>query len=247
MYVRVKKEEKEYYSYVFAHFQLDYMPQHVVFDPVENKFDLVASFSQSSGGHRQIGFMNENEKDFVFKKELDLNVGVVKKCAGYAWLVEDINLLNDICDGKPVDQKYKNLAVEMNQTIDPDAWNEVVTKQDADDMMEHVGGFHDWYLTSISANSDPYEGELISTVQLKFRSQAAFDVLVEFEGAYIQYNFCPANRIYLSSIVLDGDLVYWVDGEEDLSVDDVKNYDHVVGNKLRWKFVLKEKCDWQNF
>ena len=243
MYVRVEYKGKSYYSYVFAYFKYDYMDQYVVFDSIDNKFDIVSYFSLKSNGHRQIGFMNENEDNFVYVKELNLNMGLVEKCAGYPWIIENVNLIKDIEEGNPIDIEYINIAKNMNLTINPDAWNEVETKEDAEDMMNHVGGFHDWYLVGIEAKSDPYDCDFISKVQLKFTSQAAFDVLVEFDGAYIKYNFCSANRIYLSTVIVD-EYVYWIDGEENVDLKYIEDYQYIQGNKLRWKFILKDKHSW---
>ncbi len=241
MYVRINYQNKIYYSYVFAHFECDYMPQYVVYDSVDEKFDIIAHLSEKCGGHRQVGFMNENEKDFIYRKELNLNMGLVKKCAGYSWLIENADLINDIKEGKPINKDYVRIAKEMNSTIDPDAWNEVVTEEDAEDMMNHVGGFHDWYLVGIEGKSDPYDCFVDSKLQLRFTSQAAFDVLLEFEGGiYIKYGFYSANRIYLSSIIINDEQKYWVDGEEDLKFESIEQYQYIQANKLRWKFILKE-------
>ena len=245
MYVRIKYQNKIYYSYVFAHFECDYMPQYVVYDPVDDKFDIVAYFSKKCDGHRQVGFMNENENDFVYKKELKLNMGLVNKCAGYSWLIENVDLIKDIEEGKPISEEYVRIAKEMNSTIDPDAWNEVVTEEDAEDMMNHVGGFHDWYLVGMECKSDPYDCFVDSKLQLRFTSQAAFDVLLEFEGGiYVKYGFYSSNEIYLSSIVFNKEHKYWVDGEEELNFEDIEQYQYIQGNKLRWKFILKEKENW---
>lgn len=243
MYVRVEYKGKKYYSYVFAYFQYDYMDQYIVYDNIDNKFEIVPYFSKKCDGHRQIGLMNENEKDFIKKSELNLNMGIVYKCAGYPWLINNPKLIKDIEEGKEIDLEYTNLAKQMNSTIDPDKWNEVKTKDDAEDMMNHVGGFHDWYLISIEASSNPYSCDNVSKVRLKFTSQAAFDVLVEFDGAYIKYNFCWANRIYLSTLIVD-EYVYWVDGEEDVDLKYIEDYNYIQGNALRWKFILKEEHDW---
>lgn len=245
MYVRVLYQNKEYYSYVFGYFQLDYMDHYIVYDPIDNKFDIVAYFSKSSNGHRQIGFMNENEDDFIKLNELKLNLGTVYKCSGYPWLINNPSLINDINDGKTIDLEYVKLAKDMNSTINPDSWNEIITKEDADDMMYHVGGFHDWYLVAIEGNNDPYDCEIDSKLTLRFTSQAAFDVLLEFEqGIYIKYSFESNNRIYLSSIVLDDNHKYWVDGDEDLSISDLDNYEYIQGNKMRWKFILNPNKEW---
>lgn len=244
MYVRVEYQGKSYYSYVFAYFSYDYMPQYVVYDPIDEKFDIVAYFSKKCDGHRQIGCMNEIEKDFVRKLELELNRGVVNNCAGYSWLIENVDLIKAIEEGKEISEEYVNLAKEMNATIDPDKWNEIINEDDAENMMNHVGGFHDWYLVSINAISNPYGYEDDCKVQLKFNSQAAFDVLLEFDSAYIKYSFCPFNRIYLSSVIIANGNIYWVDGEEELEISDIEHYNYIQGNKLKWKFVLKEENDW---
>lgn len=46
MYVRVEYKGRTYYSYVFAYFDFDYMPQYVVYNQIDNKFDIVAYFSK---------------------------------------------------------------------------------------------------------------------------------------------------------------------------------------------------------
>ena len=62
MYVRVHYLNKIYYSYVFMHFEVDYMPHVVVYDSIDNKFEVVSVLSKSIDGVRQVGYMNEKEK-----------------------------------------------------------------------------------------------------------------------------------------------------------------------------------------
>lgn len=245
MIVRVQHQGKAYYSYVFAHFEIDYMPQYIVYDMEEKMFKVVEYFTKSCNGNRQIGFINESEKDYIFQKELNLNIGIVRKCAGYSWLIENVSLINNIIEKKPINEKYKAIATELNLTIDPDAWNEVITQEDAEDMMNHVGCFHDWYLLKMEAVSNPYSCEEEAKLQLRFTSQGAFDALVEFEqGITINYSFCNANRIYLSSIVFNDGHIYWLNGDEELTEEDINSFDYIQANKLRWKFVLKENHNW---
>ena len=111
--------------------------------------------------------------------------------------------------------------------------------------LNHVGGFHDWYLIRITSISDYIDPNVDVKVQLKFTSQAAFDCLLEFEGStYIKYCLGSCNRIYLSSIVMDDKYKYCVDGEEELDINDIAHYSYFRGKKMRWKFVLKEENDW---
>ena len=244
MYARVEYKGKTYYSYVFAYFNYDYMPHYVVYDPIDDKFDIIAYFSKKCDGHRQIGLMNEHEDDFVRKSKLTINMGEINKCAGYKWLMEDASNLKAIEEGKLLDEKYVSLAKQLNATIDPDKWNEVTNEKQAMDMDEHTGGLHDWYLVSINAVSDPYSCDKEATLTLKFTSQAAFDVLLQFEGGIgINYGFGMYNRIYSSSVIFHNDKVYWVENDE-FDIEDLHRYSRISGDKLRWKFVVKEENDW---
>ena len=245
MIARIQYKGKVYYSYVFAQFQYDYMNKSVVFDSANNHFEIVDYFSQKCYGHRQVGLIDERTPDFVEKHKLTINCGCINNCSGYSWLMENVDLLRDIEMGIAIDEQYNKLAKEMNSTIDPDKWNEVLTKDDAQNMMNHVGDFHDWYLTTITWKSNPVDPEIDNTITLRFESQAAFDTLVQFEGGTI-LNYClsPCNRIYLSSIVFDENCIYWVDGDEGLKLRDIEGHEYVKGNKLRWKFVVKDEDDW---
>ena len=244
MYARIEYKGKVYYSYVFAYFKYDYMPRYVVYDPIDKRFDIVAYFSAKCDGRRQIGLMNEHEYGFVRNPKLTINMGEINDCVGYPWLIEDAEVLKSIESSGLADEKYIKLAEEMNAGIDPDKWNEITNEDEAEDMMNHTGGFHDWYLISITAKSNPYSCEEAATVQLKFNSQAAFDTILEFEDCIcIDFAFGMYNRIYSSSVIFKDDMVYWVDSDE-VDFNCIKKYSSIRAKKLRWKFVVKEENDW---
>ena len=244
MYARVKYKGKDYYSYVFAYFNYDYMPHYVVYDSIGEKFDIVACFSSKCNGHRQIGLIDEHEDDFVKKEKLNINMGEIKGCSGYSWLIEDIEVLKNIEKSNQIDEKYTKLAKEMNASIDSDKWNDITNEYEAEDMMMHTGGFHDWYLISITAVSNPYSCEEEATLKLKFNSQAAFDTILEFKGCIdINFSFETYNRIYSSSVVFKDGMIYWMDNDE-VDLERMREYSYIGAKNLRWKFVLKEENDW---
>lgn len=244
MIARIQYQGKVYHSYVFAYFEHDYMPQYLVYDMIDNKFDIIANFSKKCDGKRQVGLLNENEKDFTVKyKELELNIGLVRKFKSYSWL--ELSLINDIYASNEIDSKFKELAMKMNETIDPNGWNEVLNEEDANEFMEHVGCFHDMYLIGMNAVSDYLDFQNEAKLQLRFHSQGAFDVLVEFEGAIdVNYTWVTCNRIYLSSIVFKEPNIYWLDGSDELTAIDINDYSYISGQKLRWKFILSEEDEW---
>lgn len=242
MYVRVEYNNKKYYSYVFGRFELNYMNYYIVYDSIENRFETIALFSKKVDGHRQIGIMNELKDEFIYKDELILDNDSLKKCFGYPWLINNQNLLKDIINGKTINEKYLSFAKSKNITLDPDIWNEISSEKTVNDLMNQVGDFHDWYLINANLISNPYDYDQVSKLQLKFSSEAAFNLLLEFEKPYIKYNFSGSNRINLSSIVIDK-YIYWIKGDTN-NLKELDKYDYFRGNKLKWKFVLKEENDW---
>ena len=241
MYVRVKYQNKKYYSYVFAHFEYDYMPYCVVFNNEENKFEIVSNLSKKSGGVRQIGYMNESEEGFIKKREMNINLGVIRKCFGYPWLINNEELLRSIEEGLNIDEEYLKLAKEMNESIDKDAWNNVENEIDAEFFMEHVGAFHDSYLVGIEGFFNDLDLETPGSLKLRFTTGGEFDVLVEFIGSVkVKYLFTTCNRIYLSSVIFFNNSVYWVDGNDELTSVDIEDYDYISSEKLRWKFIEKD-------
>ena len=240
MIARVKYNGKTYNSYVFAYFEYDYMPQYLVYNTEDDKFEIVSNFSEKCNGHRQIGLLNENENSFIYKSELQLNKGTIKKFKGYSWV--DNTLINDIENGNKIENEYHDVAKKMNNNINLDSWNEVLTPSDAEDFMNHVGCFHDMYFIGMNCIADYLDIENEAKLQLHFHSQGPFDVVVEFKGAIdIKYTFITCNRIYLSSIVFKHPNIYWLDGNDELSEADINDYDYISGQKLSWKYILKDE------
>jgi hypothetical protein len=220
------------------------MPHYVVYNPIDEKFDIVAYFSKKCDGHRQIGLMDEHEDGFIRKNKIIINMGEINECVGYPWIIEDASVLKDIEQENQIDEKFVTLAKEMNASINPSKWNEVTNEYEAENLMNHTGGFHDWYLISITAISNPYTCEQEATLQLKFNSQAAFDTILEFEGSIdINFSFEMYNRIYSSSVIFKDGRVYWVDNDE-FDLECIRKYNYISAKKLRWKFILKEENDW---
>lgn len=240
---RIQYLGNTYYSYVFAHFEVFYRNQYVVYNPIDNKFEIVQIFGDNGYGHRQIGLINEHENGFISHEDITLNMGVANHVRGYAWMIEQIK---NIEEGKDLPEELVSKVKEMNASIDPDKWNEVTTEDDVEDMMNHTGGFHDQYWVEIKGVSDDVDPEVNSKLQIRFTSQGPFDVLVEFEGSiYMNIGFYSCNRIFVSTVVIGKKCIYWVnDAEDGITEEEVKDYRYIAAKKLRWKFVVKQENDW---
>ena len=140
MIARVKYNGKTYNSYVFAYFEYDYMPQYLVYNTEDDKFEIVSNFSEKCNGHRQIGLLNENENSFIYKSELQLNKGTIKKFKGYSWVDNTLYIKSGIFEGKrpekcrdyngkPVYNKdwyYGIDALEVGDLVEEDIVNELI-------------------------------------------------------------------------------------------------------------------------
>ena len=246
MIAKVQYLGKVYYSLVFAHFEVFYRDQYVVYDPIDNKFDIISTFGDNGYGHRQIGLIDERESGFIGLCDMTLKMGIAENINGYPWLVREPQYLRDIEEGKPLPEEVVRIAKEMNSTLNPDKWNEVVTEDDVENMMNHTGGFHDQYWVEIKGIADEVDPNVDAKLQIRFTSQGPFDVLVEFEGSiHMNIGFYSSNRIYTSTVVLGEKSIYWVnDAEDGLLEKKVEDYRYIQSKKLRWKFIDKLENDW---
>lgn len=246
MIARIQYQGKAYYSFVFAHFQVDYMNYYVVYDTVHNKFDMVALFSKKYDGHRQVGLINENESGFIGQCDLVLKMGIAERLVGYPWILKDPEYLRNVELGKDLPEEFVEKAKKMNASIDKDKWNEVTNEEEVENMINHTGAFHDQYLVEMKAISDDADCFAPAKLQIRFTSQGPFDVLVEFEdGLYIELGFYSSHIIFTSTVVIGEKYIYWVyDAEDGLLEEEVKKYQHIQCKKLRWKFILKKEDDW---
>lgn len=246
MIAKVQYQGKVYYSLVFAHFEVFYRNHYVVYDPIDNKFDIISTFGDNGYGHRQIGLIDERESGFIGLCDMPLKMGIAEDINGYPWLVREPEYLKNIEEGKEVPEGLIRRAKEMNATINPDKWNEVVNEDDVENMMNQTGGFHDQYWVEIKGVADEIDPFVDAKLQIRFTSQGPFDVLVEFEGGiHLDIGFYSSNRIFTSTIVIGKECIYWVnDAEDGLLEKDIKSYSYISSKKLRWKFIDKEENDW---
>lgn len=246
MIAKVQYKGKIYYSYVFAHFMNCYRNYYVVYDSIGNNFEIISLFEDDNYGHRQIGLIDENEEYFIDQNDIELTFGKANALRGYPWLINEVEHLKNIDLKAKIPSSITNKAKEMNSTINPDKWNEVLNYKDVKNMTKHTGNFHDNYLVELKANANYIDFTIPAKLQIRFTSQGPFDILVEFEdGIYIKSGFFSCNRIYTSTIVIGKEYIYWVyDAEEGLLEDEIDKYQYIQAKKLRWKFINKNENDW---
>lgn len=245
MIAKIVLDDREYFSYVYFLCIHDYRTKAIVFDSKENKFEFIDAFKNKYTSERVIYLFDFSEEGLEKKKKIKLTSYEVNDCIGYTWLINNIDLIEDIEQGKEVSEEYLKIARELNNTIDVYRWHDINNEMDAEELLDIAGAFHDSYIRDVKGIfGRPYEPEVETKFQVAFELYGNhFDILLEFiGGADIKYALSPyLNYIYLSSIIFHNDLIYWVDGGDDLRVIDIPDNPYICAKKLRWKIIDKKE------
>ncbi len=71
-------------------------------------------------------------------------------CFGYEWILDDNELINSIKKGNKVDDKFIQIAKEINKLIEIGEWKYVKNEKSAKDLLATSWGFHDAELININ-------------------------------------------------------------------------------------------------
>ena len=138
MIAKIKLDEREYFSYIFFICKCEYRTKVIVYNKEENKFEFIEAFKNKYTSERVVYLFDYKEDDLISKKKITLNESVLEECIGYSWLIENIDLLNDIEAGIDVDEKYLEIARGLNSTIDVYRWHEVENQDDIDELLQII-------------------------------------------------------------------------------------------------------------
>ncbi len=249
MIVRVKFDEKAYFSHVFMMGVTHYRDRYVIFNDEKEKFELVCSTKEFDLNRRCIYTFDYTYEDFIKKDLIELDTTTMTKCIGYPWLINNVDLIKAIDRGEDVPQEYIDLAKEIHKNMDPYRWHHVKTQEDLDELIYISGCFHDCYMKSFKGTfNNPTVLNKEMKLQLDFDLyQNAYDIRLEFsDDVKLNMNLTWFDdRIFATSFLLHEGRIYWLEGGEDLRPIDIKDFKHLSSNKLRWKLTKKRyyaKC-----
>lgn len=244
MIAKIDYQNKSFYSRVFALFTTaDDVSYAVVFDSEQNAFRMVKINASKYLSKLNVNVVDNDTEGFIDKDEIALPAFTADYCSGYDWLLNDINLLQAIAEGRAVDAKYIALAQSFNASIDIGGWRYVTERKDADELLTVAGGFHDSYLTDVNITLGK-NADNTTTILLNFQTPYGFDLVLAFEGeTAAHYSFSPHSGYVYSASVLFGDkFVYFAEdnGEDEINLSDLDENDgYFYGERLKWKIVDK--------
>lgn len=243
MLAKIVTKDREYYSQVFAMFNPGFYQTVVVFDDENSRFELINVYDIKPSLKRMVFIIDTDMEEMINKKEIRLSWKTVyKECFGYEWILDNVELIKNIINGKVIDEKYILLAKEINKKIEISEWKYVKTKKDANDLLHAALGFHDAELKEISYKlkenySDP------SVVYVLFTGCWECDILLEFKrDVLVHFNINDLNsyEVLDSNILFNDGYVYWID-EYIEDINNIKDsFNYFRGRSLKWKMINKK-------
>ena len=236
------EDKREFYSYVFAKFNPGWNETVIVYDDEKEKFQLLRVYEINPYITRKIFVINTDTSNWINKDLIKLSLkNKLKDCQGYDWIINNKDLIKMIKDGKDVDELYKNIAKEMNMSIDKSQWHYVKDIKDAEDLLNAAWGFHDAEIDSINyILQENYDDP--SVVQVHFIGCWDAEIILEFSGdILIHFNVNDTNslEIMASNILFDNGFIYWV-GEYVESINEIEDeYTYFRARSLKWKIITK--------
>ena len=245
MIAKIKYGNNNYFSYIYFLCKYEYKTKVITFNPNDNKFELLEPFTNKYNNEKILYLYDYCEDGLIHKDSIKLSSYEVSDCMGYDWLINNEDLIRDIELNKEVKEEYLEIAKNLNNTINVYDWHEVKTKEDAEELLDMTGAFHDSYIRDLKGIfGRPFEPEFETKLQISFELYGTdYDILLEFVGgADIKYGLSSnLNYIYLASIILHNNLIYWVDGSDELLPIDIKDHPYICASRLRWKLIDKQK------
>lgn len=243
MIALVNYDDKVYYSYLFALMKNGDESLAVVFNTSENKFEMINVYQSKYMSNQNVTLLDNNTDGLIEKEEIQLTSFKATECLGYEWLLNDPELLKAIEQGKQIDKKHIDLAKKLNAAIAFDKWHEVTNEEEAEELLNIAGGFHDSYIIGMNYKGSSDNIELTTKIQLTFKLYGGNRLIVlEFAGCVdIHYCFEPIfNGVSLSSIVFGENCIYWVEGDDEYRLCDIdENSQYFKAEQLRWKMIPK--------
>lgn len=232
-----------YRSMVYAQINIGAFMRFVVYNPHQNRFELIKYIE---GGKPNVYVIRKGDEEFVRTSD-EANARINAACSGttsetvnqvlgYPDVCENEAFLCDLWKTKSVERD--RYSVSLRDLPDVNEWNYIRTQEEADDFMDLFAGFHDATLDKVCYRED-WDGTKEATVI--FDNSAWFGVAeLCFEGVIIM-RIQPAGENYTREI-MDGVLfandagVYWADGCME-KPDDNYQGSFIRALSLKWRKI----------
>lgn len=238
----ITEDDREYYSVVFAMFYKGWDSVAITYDDKNACFHNTNLYQKKPSLKRKAFILECDESKWKSYEMIKLGINnTIKNVKGYAWLLENTDLLKRIINNKSVDEQYLTLAAEYNARLDLSEWKYVKNKADAENLMSAAFGFHDAVIYNISF---AYENYLPSKLEIRFGECWESSVTLIFEGDIVSH-YVHEERvmpdIYDASVFFEDGYVYWTDCEASSFSEISEESTYFRGRALKWKMETENE------
>ncbi|MBQ8293632.1 MAG: hypothetical protein IJX78_07535 [Bacilli bacterium] len=244
----ISKDDREYYSCIFAKFNSGWDEVVIVFDDYNNKFELLNVYTTFPSIIRKVFIIDTDTSDWIHKDVIKLSlVNKYKECDGYDWLINNEELINAIKNDKEVAEEIKLKAKKLNDAIEINEWHYIKTPKDISDLLTAAWGFHDSYIIDIKYEKEVEFPLAPTIIQILFAGCWNCSILLEFERDVLVHFVSDDKTIdcFLgANIVFENGYVYWIGDTGDCiqNISDIKEYHtYFRARSLKWKMITNNK------
>ena len=225
----IRADRSEYYSYVFAISENVWKTAVVVFDEQKDEFVYYKVYRNVKGVSRSVFIVDATKDGFIESPSIWVSFKKIKNFKGYAWLVQNKQLLGRIIKNKPVKEIYKQKARELNANIRTSEWTIVKDDKDAKSLLHCAWWFHDGKIVSVNQDTQSDKLEVVIS------ECCGAKITLLFEKDVVAQPPTGEGSLYLmdANVFFEDGYVCWVDNYEINSVKKSKIY--FRGRKLSWK------------
>ncbi len=230
----VEKDQREYYSAVFALCGNGWDTAVIVYDQEERRFSFVNMYGFTKNITRSVFIIDCDEKDFVEQKRIRTSFWrSMKHVRGYDWLVENKQLFIDILKNRPIDERYREKAENVNREIAIAEWTLVKNERDVENLMSTAWGFHDAIIERIVFDGEHDVADIIFSGCWGCKITLRFQLGVEIHVSHDEFF-----EIMDSNVFFENGYVYWADDykiKSEAELTKKKNVTFFKARALSWK------------
>jgi hypothetical protein len=250
MFVRVydQRRKKYYKSIVYGIIDIGYYERHIVFNPVEEAYELVDYLNKNTKELPTplVEVISSDQEEWVTYDKVKLlkfknyckNKGYqisIDIFYGYDEVFQDFEFMLQLFEKKKVDKD--KCCIQLKEPKDINHWRYIKTQRDANYFMELFAGFHDSTIDKMEYLEDYSQ----RTLNVTFNNSCWYGIAeLCFEGL-VSMNLRPqqenhSREIFGGCLFVNDESIFWAD--ECLDKEDMKyTGSYIKALNLKWRKI----------
>lgn len=235
----ITKDNREYFSTVFALIGKGDDMKVIVFDNDNNRFQCLNVYERKKGTlQKRVFFTIDDEKKVYQGKE---RIGLIKKdvYTEFEWIIEYNKLLVDLANNKDnIEEEIKELAREINNKMDTLEWKYIKNESDIKELLAKTFNFKEAVISSITYYEDI--NDINSSAEIVFRGSWGNDLTMIIEHDILVHyvrDESYTNELIDANIFFEDGFIYWVEDDNVTEASEITpDLVYFRAKVFKWKF-----------